>query len=77
MKVNDLFFQQAYTTSILYRLTSEVYLPVYEENKVFKLKPLFGDIYTGKENEWPINDANYYILEALSKWKKLKKYVLT
>ena len=31
------------------------------------------NIHTGEENDKPLNYADYYYLEALTKWKRLDK----
>ena len=62
----------AYAESILRRLSSKDYLANYGENQGFILKHSVGNIHTGEENDKPLNYADYYFLEALSKWKNSK-----
>ncbi len=62
----------AYAESILKRLSSEDYLAKYGENQGFILKHSVGNIHTGEENDKPLNYADYYFLEALSKWSAIK-----
>ncbi len=59
----------AYAQNILRRLSSEDYLASYGENQGFLLKHSVGNIHTGEENDKPLNYADYYFLEALTKWK--------
>jgi len=59
----------AYATQILRRLSTDDYLAAYGENQGFILKHSVGNIHTGEENDKPLNYADYYFLEALSKWK--------
>ncbi len=61
----------AYAESILRRLSSAHYLANYGKNQGFILKHSVGNIHTGEENDKPLNYADYYFLEALSKWKAL------
>ncbi len=62
----------SYAESILRRLSSKDYLANYGENQGFILKHSVGNIHTGEENDKPLNYADYYFLEALSKWKNSK-----
>ena len=62
----------AYAESILRRLSSADYLAEYGKNQGFILKHSVGNIHTGEENDKPLNYADYYYLEALSKWKAVK-----
>ena len=62
----------AYAESILRRLSSSDYLAEYGKNQGFILKHSVGNIHTGEENDKPLNYADYYYLEALTKWKALK-----
>ncbi len=62
----------AYAESILRRLSSDDYLAEYGKNQGFILKHSVGNIHTGEENDKPLNYADYYFLEALSKWKAIK-----
>ena len=61
----------AYAASILQRLSSDAYLAEYGKNQGFILMHSVGNIHTGEENDKPLNYADYYFLEALSKWKEL------
>jgi len=62
----------AYAESILRRLASKDYLASYGENQGFILKHSVGNIHTGEENDKPLNYADYYFLEAMTKWKSIK-----
>ncbi|VAW10053.1 Glucuronyl hydrolase [hydrothermal vent metagenome] len=62
----------AYAESILHRLSSDAYLAEYGKNQGFILKHSVGNIHTGEENGKPLNYADHYFLEALSKWKNLE-----
>ncbi len=62
----------AYAESILRKLSSNDYLAKYGENQGFILKHSVGNIHTGEENDKPLNYADYYFLEALSKWRNTK-----
>lgn len=61
-----------YAVSILRRLSSDDYLAKYGKNQGFILKHSVGNIHTGEENDKPLNYADYYFLEALSKWIAIK-----
>ena len=61
----------AYAESILYRLSTDDYLAKFGENQGFILMHSVGNIHTGEENDKPLNYADYYYLEALSKWERL------
>ena len=62
----------AYAEKVLRRLASPDYLAKYGENQGFILKHSVGNIHSGEENDKPLNYADYYFLEALTKWKELK-----
>jgi hypothetical protein len=62
----------AYAESILHRLSSDAYLAEYGKNQGFILKHSVGNIHTGEENDKPLNYADHYFLEALTKWKELE-----
>ena len=62
----------AYAESILRRLSSADYLAKYGRNQGFILKHSVGNIHTGEENDKPLNYADYYFLEAMSKWKDVE-----
>ena len=62
----------AYAESILRKLSSDEYLAKYGENQGFILKHSVGNIHTGEENDKPLNYADYYFLEAMTKWKEVK-----
>ncbi|MEX0273757.1 MAG: glycoside hydrolase family 88 protein [Flavobacteriaceae bacterium] len=61
----------AYAETILRQLASPNYLADYGSNQGFLLKHSVGNIHTGEENDKPLNYADYYFLEALTKWEKL------
>lgn len=61
----------AYAEKILYRLSTEDYLAKFGENQGFILMHSVGNIHTGEENDKPLNYADYYYLEALTKWNRL------
>ncbi len=61
----------AYAESILRRLSSDDYLAKYGKNQGFILMHSVGNIHTGEENDKPLNYADYYFLEALSKWRDI------
>jgi len=61
-----------YAEHILHRLSSTDYLAIYGENQGFILKHSVGNIHSGEENDKPLNYADYYFLEALTKWKSIK-----
>ncbi len=62
----------AYAESILRKLSTDEYLAAFGKNQGFILKHSVGNIHTGEENDKPLNYADYYFLEALSKWKELE-----
>lgn len=62
----------AYAEKIIRSLSSPDYLAEYGKNHGFILKHSVGNIHSGEENDKPLNYADYYFLEALSKWKALK-----
>ena len=61
----------AYAESILRKLSTKQYLAKLGENQGFLLKHSVGNIHTGEENDKPLNYADYYYLEALTKWQAL------
>lgn len=62
----------AYAESILRKLSTDDYLATYGKNQGFILKHSVGNIHTGEENDKPLNYADYYYLEAMTKWKSVK-----
>ncbi len=62
----------AYAERILRRLSSPDYLANYGENQGFILMHSVGNIHTGEENDKPLNYADYYFLEAMTKWKEME-----
>lgn len=60
-----------YAEKIIRTLSSPEYLAKYGENQGFILKHSVGNIHTGEENDKPLNYADYYFLEALTKWKNI------
>ncbi|MCF6194015.1 MAG: glycoside hydrolase family 88 protein [Kangiellaceae bacterium] len=61
-----------YAESILRELASEKYLATSGENNNFILMHSVGNIHTYEENDKPLNYADYYFLEAITRWKQLK-----
>ncbi len=61
----------AYAESIIRKLSTPDYLAELGKNQGFILKHSVGNIHSGEENDKPLNYADYYFLEALSKWKSL------
>lgn len=57
---------------ILHSLASDVYTAKYGENNHFLLKHSVGSIPHNNEIDVPLNYADYYYIEALLKYKKLK-----
>jgi len=62
----------AYAENILRRLSSPDYLAEFGKNQGFILKHSVGNIHSGEENDKPLNYADYYFLEAMSKWKEIR-----
>ena len=62
---------KSYAEKILRRLSTDDYLASYVKNQGFLLMHSVGNIHTGEENDKPLNYADYYYLEALTKWKKV------
>ncbi len=60
-----------YAERIIRRLASPDYLAKLGKNQGFILKHSVGNYNTGNEIDEPLNYADYYFLEAISKWKKL------
>lgn len=60
-----------YTEKIIRELTSNYYLATIGTNHGFILKHSVGNIHTGEEDDKPLNYADYYLLEALTKWKNI------
>lgn len=61
-----------YSEIILRNLSSEGYLAKENGNGGFILKHSVGNFHENNENDVPINYADYYYLEALLKWSKIK-----
>lgn len=61
----------SYAESIIRRLSTPDYLAELGKNQGFILKHSVGNIHSGEENDKPLNYADYYFLEALSKWNSL------
>ncbi len=61
-----------YAEKILRRLSSPDYLAEYGKNQGFILKHSVGNIHSGEENDKPLNYADYYFLEAMTKWKEIQ-----
>jgi len=61
-----------YAEHIIRSLSSPDYLAEYGKNQGFILKHSVGNFNTGKEIDAPLNYADYYFLEALTKWKEVK-----
>jgi hypothetical protein len=57
---------------IMTSLASDNYTAKIGENKHFLLKHSVGSIPHGNEIDVPLNYADYYYLEALSRYKNLK-----
>ncbi|MBJ2173525.1 glycoside hydrolase family 88 protein [Aureibaculum sp. A20] len=62
---------KSYAEKIIRRLSTPDYLANFGQNQGFLLKHSVGNIHTGEENDKPLNYADYYYLEALTKWKKV------
>jgi len=60
-----------YAEKIIRELTSNYYLATIGTNHGFILKHSVGNIHTGEEDDKPLNYADYYLLEALTKWKNI------
>jgi hypothetical protein len=60
-----------YAESIIRSLSSSDYLAKKGKNHGYILKHSVGNFNTGKEIDAPLNYADYYFLEALTKWKEL------
>ena len=70
-KLGDSYIK--YAENILKQLSSSDYLAKENENKGFILKHSVGN-YPGKSDiDVPLNYADYYYLEALSRYSNLKK----
>ncbi len=63
----------AYATDIIKELASEEYLAKEGENEGFILKHSVGNIHDGNETNVAIIYADYYFLESLIRWRRLKE----
>ncbi len=61
----------AYAENIIRSLSSSEYLAEYGKNQGFILEHSVGNIHSGEENDKPLNYADYYFLEAITKWKNI------
>ncbi|WP_372937418.1 hypothetical protein [Seonamhaeicola sp.] len=61
-----------YIETILRNLSSEEYLAEIRKNGGFILKHSVGNFHENNETDAPLNYADYYFLEALIKWGKIK-----
>ena len=64
-----------YAESILKQLSSPEYLAKDKENKGFILLHSVGSFPHNSEVDVPLNYADYYYLEALKRYKELKKFI--
>jgi len=61
-----------YAEEIIVELASERYLAKEGENGGFILMHSVGNIHENNENDTPLNYADYYFIEALIKWNRIK-----
>lgn len=61
-----------YAEGIIRELASERYLAKEGENGGFILMHSVGNIHENNENDTPLNYADYYFIEALIKWNRIK-----
>lgn len=71
-KLSDSYVE--YAENILKQLSSPDYLAKENENKGFILKHSVGSFPHDSEVDVPLNYADYYYLEALKRYKELKKF---
>jgi rhamnogalacturonyl hydrolase YesR len=64
-----------YAETILRNLSAEVYLAKKGENNGFVLKHCVGNYPAGTEIDAPLNYADYYYLEAMVRYLRLKKQI--
>lgn len=62
----------SYAEGIIRELASEKYLAKVGSNGGFILMHSVGNIHENNENDTPLNYADYYFIEALIKWNKIK-----